>query len=205
VGTAGPKRDLFVAFVVRKRTLVVYLCDGKKISEWFGGTLSGGRFDLLTKKRTRITGRVTRKGVRGSLKLARQRKVSYGARRATGLSGLYIGRDTRVRGKYTYRWIVFADSLRGSSEDGGGQLTQEAAISEPGLTTSTGESAPAEEPAPEPQLTCDEIRAERDRLATQRNNLQAKSKKTKWDEARIALLQSQIDDLAEELFGRCGG
>jgi hypothetical protein len=211
VATVGDDRQLFAALIVQRGRLAVYLCDGKRVSEWFGGRVSGGRFDLRTKKRTRITGQLSGATITGGVTLRGQGTLPYVARRAVGEEGLFLGKDTRFRGKYKYRWIRIGDSVRGSSTGDAGGVKGSVAVTEPVLPPTTSPSGPGSGTGgggggtgtePVPVLSCDEIFSEMSRLNRALSDIRKKTKQTLWDASRIALILEQLAKLGSQFFNQ---
>jgi hypothetical protein len=209
VATAGADRELFVALIVQRGRLAVYLCDGNRVSEWFGGRLSEGRFDLRTKKRTRIVGQIGEGAITGSVTLAGKEALPYAARRAQAEEGLFLGRDTRFRGAYKYRWIRIGDSVRGSSAEDAGGIKGSVAVTQPALPPTTTPTGPGSGGGgggggtgtqPVPTLSCEEIFNEMSRINFELSQVRKKVKQTLWDASRIALMLEQLAKLGTQYF-----
>ena len=121
--------------------------------------------------------------------------------RPTGEWGLYLGRDTRLKGGYKYRWIRIGDSVRGLSEDGGGSIKEGVAITEPTFTgtTSTGTSGTTGTGSGIVALgygdyTCGELQTEYTRLAGELAKLD-KQVPTKWNLARKSLIGKSMFEI----------
>jgi hypothetical protein len=84
VGKVRPSRSYIAIARVRGRALV-YVCNGDgvraaTISEWFLGRLRGTSLDLRSREGTRLTGRLTRRGVyTGELRLGDGRRLRFTA------------------------------------------------------------------------------------------------------------------------------
>lgn len=86
----------------------VYLCDGRRIDEWFPGSAQDGRFKIPSDDGdAEVRGTLTDDAVRGTVELPDARRLSFEARPATGTAGLYDVKFLRT------------GAVRGSSETGG--------------------------------------------------------------------------------------
>ena len=105
---AVPDTGLYVAVVAAepaagqdRRAIRVYVCDGRRVNEWFAGR-GDDRFALTSQGgASRVEATVTRAAADGVLRLAGGRRVAFRAERATGIAGLYdsmLFPDGRVRG-----------------------------------------------------------------------------------------------------------
>jgi len=73
-----------------KRDVTVYLSDGKRLSEWFPGTVLSNSFSARSDDRdAEAKGKLTGKAVTGTVKLPDGKTVRFKANRATGAAGLY--------------------------------------------------------------------------------------------------------------------
>jgi hypothetical protein len=80
-----------------QRDVTVYLSDGKRLSEWFAGSVEQNRFSAASDDRdAEAKGKLSGKAVTGTVKLADGKTVRYNATRATGPAGLY---DLKVSSK----------------------------------------------------------------------------------------------------------
>ena len=204
VGTLGAPAQTFVAIVVRGARAAIYVCDGRR-SDGFGARVHSGRIDVRSRRGTRLTGTISQDGFSGTATaLGRSgRLIAIPARNG---AGIYAGRDTRLRGRYVYRWIRIGDSLRGVSDDGSGSFKQGAAISEPGFTgtsagttTGTGGGSTAQ---PLSDLTCAELGSAFFNLALDRAKISSKARKSQWDTARLSLIEKQQQAIADEAGSR---
>jgi hypothetical protein len=74
----------------QKRDVSVYVADGKRLSEWLPGSISGNSFTAASDDGdAEITGKLSGKAVTGTLKLPSGKTVGYQAGPATGAAGLY--------------------------------------------------------------------------------------------------------------------
>ena len=204
VGTLGAQAQTFVAIVVRGGRAAIYVCNGRR-SDWFGATVRSGRIDVRSRRGTRLTGTIRPEGFSGTA-AALGRSGRLLAIPARNGAGVYAGRDTRLRGRYVYRWIRIGDSVRGVSDDGSGSFKQGAAISEPGFTgtsagttTDTGGGSTAQ---PLSDLTCDELGSAFFNLAVDRAKITSKARKSAWDTARLSLIEKQQQAIANEAGSR---
>jgi hypothetical protein len=104
---AVPGTGLYVAVVAAapaagrdQRAIRVYVCDGRRVNEWFPGR-GGDRFELMSRGGSRVEAEITRAAADGELELAGGRRMAFRAKRATGIAGLYdsvLFPDGRVRG-----------------------------------------------------------------------------------------------------------
>ena len=72
----------------KRRETAVYLCDGKRVCEWFSGSASGRDF-RADDGDGEAKGELTRKAASGTIELSAGRTVRYEAERATAAAGLY--------------------------------------------------------------------------------------------------------------------
>ena len=86
-----------VAGKQEKRDVSVYVSDGKRLNEWFPGSVSGNSFTAASDDSdARIEGKLGGNAVTGKLKLPGGKTVDYQAGPATGAAGLY---DLQVSAK----------------------------------------------------------------------------------------------------------
>jgi hypothetical protein len=104
-GASGP--SVAVAAAAPKpgataREVVVYVCDGAGLSEWFRfpALVTGNSVDLKTKSGLKLHATLTRAGVTGTVDLPGRRGVAFSAAPATGIAGLYLLESSvdKVRG-----------------------------------------------------------------------------------------------------------
>jgi hypothetical protein len=73
-----------------KRSVTVYVSDGKNLSEWLPGSAQHNSFSATSEDRdAEVEGKLGGKGVTGSVKLPDGKTVRFKADRATGAAGLY--------------------------------------------------------------------------------------------------------------------
>jgi hypothetical protein len=137
-----------VAFIVGDDEVIVYLCDGDRASDWFGGALRDGGFDLRSEGGTHITGRIGAGAVGGTVSLAGRADEVYAAIPAAEAAptGLFVFDDPTQDG-LTARWIVSADGIRGvsvSTPAGGAGTTAGSAPAPRASTPVNAISVPAE-------------------------------------------------------------
>jgi hypothetical protein len=106
----------YLGLVVEHGKVAAYICDGKRLAEWFGGAVSHGRLDLVSARGSHLVGAVGRSGFRGTLTLRGGSPIGYAAKPAARVNGgLFRVRDRRgVTG-----WILVPPGLRGATESGG--------------------------------------------------------------------------------------
>jgi hypothetical protein len=108
VGKA-PDEDAFVAIVAaspdeeegQERDVRAYLCDGKRISEWFTGRADANELNLISEGGARLEGNLSPEASTGTITLKDDRTITYTADLATGIAGLYnvkVSDEGRVRG-----------------------------------------------------------------------------------------------------------
>lgn len=86
-----------VAGKQEKRDVSVYVSDGKRLNEWFPGSVSGNSFKAASDDSdARIEGKLGGNAVTGKLELPSGKTVQYEAGPATGAAGLY---DLQVSAK----------------------------------------------------------------------------------------------------------
>lgn len=70
--------------------VTVYVCDGRRICDWFSGSASAGSFRVGADDGDgEATGDLTRKAATGTIELSRGKTLRYEADRATATAGLY--------------------------------------------------------------------------------------------------------------------
>jgi hypothetical protein len=108
VGKASDE-DALVAIVAaspdeaegQERDVRAYLCDGKRVSEWFTGKADGNELNLLSEGGARLEGNLSPEVSTGTITLKDDRTLTYTADLATGIAGLYnvtVSNEGRVRG-----------------------------------------------------------------------------------------------------------
>jgi hypothetical protein len=139
VGTADGRRGPGVAFVVQGDQVVVYVCDGKKRGDWFGGRVADGRFDLETEDGTHVVGRVSSNRVTGTLAVAGglEQRFTASPSQDRPSTGLYVFDDPAKKG-YKARWIITRSAVHGISSTTTGTTTN--AIRVTTSTSSTGDT-----------------------------------------------------------------
>lgn len=81
--------DILIGLVVQDGVAGVYLCDGKDVAEWFGGTVRDGKLDLTSPDKTRLEATVGDTIV-GKVTLADGRALAFTAIAAVeGKTGLF--------------------------------------------------------------------------------------------------------------------
>jgi hypothetical protein len=125
-----PKTDAFVSVAAAPvtkgqagRDVTVFVCDAKRLCEWFSGSANGNDFVARSDARgDEAKGKLTDKAVSGTIKLSGGKTLRYSAKQATATSGLY---DLKVASN---------GKLSGASEAGVG-VTGESTLPEPGTGT----------------------------------------------------------------------
>jgi hypothetical protein len=107
--------DAFVAVVVfakatgGKHAVLAYVCDSKRIGEWFRGSTAAGRFRLASSGGVRLDVTATKTRASGTVTLADGSRHAFSAPAAKKPAGLYRGEKT-VKGKrYLGGWIILPD------------------------------------------------------------------------------------------------
>jgi hypothetical protein len=106
-----------------RREVKFYVSDGRRLDEWFRGSVEGESFDVTSDDRdAKAKGKVTDKEVTGTIELPDDESVRYQATRAAATAGLYN--------------LTISDDgeVKGSSEAGVG-LTGESTLPNPGKGT----------------------------------------------------------------------
>jgi hypothetical protein len=155
-----------VAFVVHGDQAVVYVCDGKRRGEWFGGPVVDGRINLESDDGTRVVGSVTPRRVSGTISTPGGPKLKYVAVPTQDRpgTGLYVFDDPGKKG-YKARWIVTRYAVHGVSTTTTGSVTNGVTVKAP--TTSTGSTTDSRFSSVSPEVT---------RLLSQQQQLQAELK-----------------------------
>ena len=125
VGAAGETLNPAVAFVFQKDQVVVYVCDGRRSSDWFAGPVEDGRFDLTSERGTRVAGTIKPTGVDGTLSQEDGTELAFVALPAEAKrprTGLFVFDDPSKKG-YKARWIVTREFVRGVSANATGSGT----------------------------------------------------------------------------------
>ena len=115
----GPVADsqTYIAIVIQKEVVVVYICDGGQVSEWFGGTITGDTLDITSSAGTHLSASLTADSVTGTLTLTGGQPLAFSAQPAiTGETGLFRQKDqANLTG-----WIVTKVGARGLTETANG-------------------------------------------------------------------------------------
>lgn len=86
----------------RKRGVTVYVCDAKRLCEWFSGPATRNGFRAAAVDGDgEVTGELTRMAAAGNLELSEGKTLKYEAARATATAGLYdltVSSSGRLRG-----------------------------------------------------------------------------------------------------------
>jgi hypothetical protein len=115
-----------------EREVRAYLCDGRRITEWFTGSATGNDLSLDSTAGAHLEGALAPRAATGTITLLDGRSFPFEAALASGVAGLYE--------------VVWSsdDRLRGTSETGGrleGSLGEEIS---PGIFRIGGTISPAE-------------------------------------------------------------
>jgi hypothetical protein len=139
--------DAYIAIVNDGSEVSAYICDGKKIGEWFHGT-PGQEIKLRSADGTELDATITADGVAGTVRLASDAPVDFDAKPATGAGGLYRTQADYGDGKALLAgWIVLP-----SGDQRGIQTISLASVSRVTLL-----KAPALSIASTPIHTCQQI------------------------------------------------
>lgn len=100
--------DAFVAVVAastesgQRRDVKVYVCDARRVSEWFPGSAEGDRFVVTSDDGdAEVSGTLRGNSADGTVELSDGRRLSYTARRAASPAGFYnltVRPDGRLQG-----------------------------------------------------------------------------------------------------------
>jgi hypothetical protein len=107
--------DAFVAVVVfakatgGKHAVLAYVCDSKRIAEWFRGSAAAGHFALVSSGGVRLDVTATRTRASGTVTLADGSRHVFSAPAAKRPAGLYRGEKTAKGKHYLGGWIVLPD------------------------------------------------------------------------------------------------
>jgi hypothetical protein len=125
-----PETEAFVSVVASppakgedKREVTVFVCDARRVCEWYSGSATGNRYTATSAGgEAQARGRLSGKEAAGSVELPTGDRVSYKAGPAQAVAGLY---DLTVNAN---------GRLRGASASGVG-LTGQSSLPEPGSGT----------------------------------------------------------------------
>jgi len=103
--------DAFVAIVVRGPHVTAYVCDSKRIAQWFTGDGHAGRLTLTSKDGYVLRISIGARQVRGSLRLPGPAGVAHRfvAALETKPAGLYRGERSVAGKRYVGGWIILPD------------------------------------------------------------------------------------------------
>jgi hypothetical protein len=100
--------DAFVAIVAaspeeegQERDVRAYLCDGKRVTEWFTGMAEGNELDLSSEGGARLEGNLTPETSTGTITLDGGESFTFTADLARGVAGLYnvtVSEEGQLRG-----------------------------------------------------------------------------------------------------------
>jgi hypothetical protein len=103
--------NAFVAIVVRGPHVTAYVCDSKRIAQWFTGDGHAGRSTLTSKDGYVLRITMGRRQVTGSFRLPGPAGVvhRFVAARQTRPAGLYRGERSVAGKRYVGGWIILPD------------------------------------------------------------------------------------------------
>jgi hypothetical protein len=107
--------DAYVGLVAAADgAVMVYVCDGDTISEWFRGDATGDSVSLTSSGGATLRATLADRTAAGSVTLADGTEHSFSLSLAAGDAGLYRSREETADGSGVGGWIVLADgSARG--------------------------------------------------------------------------------------------
>jgi hypothetical protein len=115
--------DAFIGIVVTGADVMVYVCDGKSLAQWFTGTVQGNQLDLTAANGARLTAEMSRSAGSNNLSAAtgtfhdvNGQSLTFSSDTAEGLgkAGLYRGTGTSGSTALTMGVIVLPNGdLRG--------------------------------------------------------------------------------------------
>ena len=111
-GYVGTVRDTraFIAVVVRRSHVIAYVCDSRRIAQWFKGTVHAGKARLTSDGYVlRVT--IGPRRTTGSVRFPGMANVRHGftAARATKPAGLYRGVKKVAGKRYVGGWVILPD------------------------------------------------------------------------------------------------
>jgi hypothetical protein len=134
--------DLFIGIAVAEQgdseaewSLVAYLCDGARVSQWFVEE-HVTRETTLAAGGTRIALSLTDGGVSGTVALNGQAPQSFESTRAGGVAGLYRAEEVFDGVAYVGGWIVLRDGRQQGAVNAEGSV-----VDRPTLNLETGEAS----------------------------------------------------------------
>jgi hypothetical protein len=110
VGTV-PGTHAFVSVVTQGSHVSAYVCDSKRIAQWFKGSLKAGNATLTSSAGYVLRVTIGNGQASGSLRLpgAGGTVHSFNSLRATKPAGLYRGTTTVAGKRYVGGWIILSD------------------------------------------------------------------------------------------------
>ena len=101
----------FVAVVVRGSQVIAYVCDSRRIAQWFRGSIRAGHSTLTSKAGYVLRFTVGSRQVTGTVRLPGQAGAlhRFVARPVTKPAGLYRGEKTVAGRHYLGGWVVMSD------------------------------------------------------------------------------------------------
>lgn len=91
------RSPVFVGVVSDGRSLVAYVCDGRRVSQWFRGAVVNGRASIRNPAGARLTIRFAKGGATGAVSLGSRGTVRFRLTPARGRAGLFRRADRRFR------------------------------------------------------------------------------------------------------------
>ena len=120
--------DAFIGIASNGEEAMVYVCDGKTITQWFHGPAGSNGLDLSAGS-ARLETQLATDSATGSITLADGRAVEFQAARAAGDAGLYRSEETVDAEKWTAGWVVLNDGqLRGLRASSTGTLEPQSSL-----------------------------------------------------------------------------
>lgn len=120
--------DAFIGIASNGEEAMVYVCDGKTITQWFNGPVGADGVDLSAGS-ARLQAQLADDSATGSITLADGRAVEFMAARAAGDAGLYRSVETVDAEEWTAGWVVLNDGqLRGLRRSSTGALEPQSSL-----------------------------------------------------------------------------
>lgn len=109
VGTG--KKAPYVGLVIQGRKVAIYVCDGSKLGDWFGGRSKKGKITARSAKRTVLEAKLSRGVVKGTVQVRGKRARAFVAKRPKGKKiGLF--RRPSLEG-HGFATVVLPTGVRG--------------------------------------------------------------------------------------------
>jgi hypothetical protein len=111
----------YIGLVIQNGTVVVYICDGGDVSEWFGGQVADGKLDFTSDKGTHLVATSATDLVTGTLTLSGGQPLAFSAIPAVeGQTGLFRHKGDKDNLTYLTGWIVTQTGARGETDSANG-------------------------------------------------------------------------------------